>query len=339
MKALRITEPGKTEIVELPQPTPGTGEVLLRVRIIGYCGSDLSTFLGRNPLVAYPRIPGHEISATVVTLGSGVPETITVGTDVTVVPYTHCGICAACRRQRANACRGNQTLGVQRDGALAEFLVVPWPKLVIAPGLSPLQLALVEPLTVGFHAADRGRVDDTDTVMVIGCGMIGLGAIARAVNRGANVIAVDVDNAKLAIAREIGARHAVNSRESDLGQQLQTLTDGHGPDVIIEAVGSPATYRAAVEHVGFTGRVVCIGYAKEEVPLPTRLFVQKELDILGSRNATPRDFAAVTTYLRQGRFPIERVITTRVALAEAGAALQRWADQPAAVTKILVDVG
>jgi threonine dehydrogenase-like Zn-dependent dehydrogenase len=109
--------------------------------------------------------------------------------------------------------------------------------------------------------------------------------------------------------------------------------------VVIEAVGSPATYRAAVEHVGFTGRVVCIGYAKEDVSFPTRLFVQKELDIMGSRNATPRDFAAVTTYLRQGLFPVERVISVRAPLADAGAALQRWADQPAVVTKILVDVG
>ena len=125
MKALFITGPGHSELRELPVPEPGPEEVLLRTRVVGMCGSDLNTFRGKNPMVSYPRIPGHEIAATVEATGEGVPPEWTVGIDVTVSPYTSCEKCASCRRKRPNACANNRTLGVQRDGAMADFFVVP----------------------------------------------------------------------------------------------------------------------------------------------------------------------------------------------------------------------
>ena len=338
MKALQITEPHHSEIVKIPQPSPAPGEVLLQIRKIGFCGSDLATFQGHNPLVNYPRIPGHEISATISAVTSGVPEMLVSGMKVTVVPYTNCGACASCRRGRFHACRFNQTLGVQRDGALTEFLAVPWQKVIVAPGLSDVQLALVEPLTVGFHAVDRGRVEAEDAVLVFGCGMIGLGAIAGALYRKSRVIAVDIDDAKLSIARRIGAAHTINSKSGDLHQQLQALTSGHGPDVVVEAVGSPLTYRTAVEVVAFAGRVVYIGYSKEEVSFATKLFVQKELDILGSRNATAADFERVTRYLAESRFPVSDVVSRTVSPEQAGEALSAWSSNPGAYTKILVEL-
>jgi threonine dehydrogenase-like Zn-dependent dehydrogenase len=338
MKAFRIASPGKTEVVDLPKPAPALSEVLLRVRKVGLCGSDLATFKGANPLVSFPRIPGHEIAATVEAVGDAVPDTVEAGSDLTVVPYTNCGTCSSCQRGRFNACRNNQTLGVQRDGALAEYFVVPWRKLCATPGLSLTELALVEPLTVGFHAADRGEVTDNDTVAVFGCGMIGLGAIARAVDRGACVIVVDIDDGKLEIARRVGARHTINSRTADLHAELARLTQKHGPDVAIEAAGLSVTSRAAVDEVAFAGRVVCIGYTKEETAFATKLFVQKELDIRGSRNATPLDFQTVAGFLAKRTFPINDVLTREVTLSEVGAALTAWADRPGEVTKILVDM-
>ena len=274
MKALQITAPGRTEITDIPQPSPRVGEALLRVRSVGFCGSDLSTFQGRNPMVSYPRIPGHEIGGTIVSLGEGVPVEFRVGIDVTVVPYSNCGQCASCRRGRAYACKGNQTLGVQRDGAMTEYICVPWEKLIAVTGLGVRELSLVEPLTVGFHAARRGRVEAADIVAVFGCGMIGLGAIAGAASAGATVIAIDIDDEKLSLAKSLGALHGVNSKKEKLHERLQELSGGHGPDLIIEAVGNPLTYRAAVDEVAFTGRVVCIGYAKDEVSFATKLFVQ-----------------------------------------------------------------
>lgn len=338
MKALTIPAPRQVEVSEVSKPEPRDGEVLLRVRRVGFCGSDLTTYLGKNPMVDYPRIPGHEIAATIESVTREVPEFLAPGMDVTVMPYTSCGACPSCRRGRFNACRSNKTLGVQRDGALAEYLALPWQKIVPADGLSLTELALVEPLTVGFHAVDRARVDDTSTVMVLGCGMIGLGAVARAVHRGADVIAVDIDDAKLGVAKGFGANHAVNSKTSDLHASIQALTDGDGPDVVVEAAGNPVTYRAAFEEAAFSGRVVCIGYAKEDVSLATRLFVQKELDVHGSRNATPTDFQAASAYLGRGGFPVESVVSRTVGIGDAPDALRDWAEDPPTVTKILVNM-
>jgi threonine dehydrogenase-like Zn-dependent dehydrogenase len=238
-----------------------------------------------------------------------------------------------------NACRSNQTLGVQRDGAFTQFIVVPWEKLVRSEILSLAEHALVEPLSVGFHAVARGRVSSTDTVMVFGCGMIGLGAISgAALLRGARVIAVDVDDAKLALARKAGAAETINSQVENLHDKLQVLTNGDGPGVVIEAVGLPATFRAAVDEVSFAGRVVYIGYAKEAVNYETKYFVMKELDIMGSRNATMQNFADVIKVLESGRYPVKQTITQAVPFGEAGAALAGWAADPRRVTKIHVEM-
>ncbi len=168
-------------------------------------------------------------------------------------------------------------------------------------------------MSVGFHAVSRGAVTDIDYVLVIGCGMIGIGAIVRASMRGANVIAMDLDDEKLELATHFGARYTINSKSEDVHTKLQEITGGFGPDVIIEAVGSPITYQTAINEVAFTGRVVCIGYSKQDVTFQTKYFVQKELDIRGSRNAMPSDFRAVINYLRSAQTPYHKVITSVIA--------------------------
>jgi 2-desacetyl-2-hydroxyethyl bacteriochlorophyllide A dehydrogenase len=339
MKAFVLDAPGEGRVTEIPAPPqPGAGEVLLKIQIVGMCGSDLSTFAGKNPLVTYPRIPGHEIAAVVAAAGSDVPEEFQPGVAVTMLPYSSCGSCAACRRGRQNACQNNQTLGVQRNGALTEFVLAPWTKLRRAPALPLQTLAMVEPLTVGNHAVTRGRITAADTVLVIGCGMVGLGAVAGAAFRGARVLAMDMDDAKLELARRAGAQHLIDGRSGDALEQIRNLSDGQGPDVVIEAVGTPRTFQMAVEIVSFTGRVVYIGYAKEPVSYETKLFVQKELDILGSRNATPADFEEVIAMLESGRFPVDDVVSLVVPLEGAGEALARWSADPPSMRKVMVEV-
>jgi len=336
MKALMIDRPGEARVVDIERPTADPREATMRIRRIGLCGTDLSTFLGKNPLVTYPRIPGHEVAATLERVPAndlGLAE----GMDVTLSPYTSCGTCTSCRQGRVNACRANQTLGVQRDGALLDHFSMPLAKLFAAP-LPIEELCLVEPLTVGCHAVSRGRVSASDTVAIFGCGGVGLGAVSAAAFRGANVITIDVDDRKLVIARNAGARHSINSTREDVHTRLQEITGGHGPDVIIEAVGRPDTFRAAVEEVAFTGRVVYIGYAKDHVSYETRLFVQKELDILGSRNALAEDFREVIRMFEQKRFPTAEAISTTVPLKDAPAILRAWSENPAAYTKIMIAV-
>ena len=338
MKALQIPEAGKTAVIDIPRPEAGAGEVLLKIVYVGFCGSDLNTFRGANAMAKPAVIPGHEVSAVIEAVGEGVPSSLAPGLRVTVNPYTACGRCASCRAGRPNACENNETLGVQRDGAMREYLVLPWQKVIPAPDLQAQEVALVEPMSVGFHAVSRAQVTDIDTVMVIGCGMVGLGAVVRASLRGARVIAADIDPAKLSMARSLGASFTLNSMSPEFHDRLREATDGFGPDVVIEAVGSPATYRMAVEEVAFAGRLVCIGYAKSEVSLPTSLFVKKELDIRGSRNALPSDFEAVIRYLQGASGRVGGLVSGTVSPDEAQSALEAWNAAPGKVFRILVKI-
>ena len=324
------------KVIDMPEPQMGDNEVLLKMRYVGFCGSDLNTFRGGNPMVKMPVVPGHEVGAEIVKVGKNVPEGLKPGMIVTVNPYTNCGKCASCRNSRVNACQHNETLGVQRNGAMREFIVLPWEKVIPAGLLTPRTCALIEPMSVGFHAVSRAQVTDIDVVLVIGCGMVGMGAVVRAAQRGATVVAADIDDEKLALARQMGASYTVNTRTDDVHARLLEMTSGFGPDVVIEAVGSTVTYQMAVDEVAFTGRVICIGYAKAEVSFQTKYFVQKELDIRGSRNAQPSDFRAVIHYLERGTCPVDKLISNEVAPEDAPAAMEQWAENPGHVFRILV---
>ena len=338
MKAIKIIAERQMAVVDIEEPRMGDNEVLLRLSYVGFCGSDLNTFLGRNPMVHMPVIPGHEVGAVIEKVGSKVPDGLKPGMVVTVNPYTNCGNCASCRNGRVNACEHNETLGVQRDGAMRERIALPWEKIIPAGQLSPRTSALIEPMSVGFHAVSRAQVTDIDVVMVIGCGMVGMGAVVRSAQRGAIVIAADIDDEKLALARKMGETYTVNTMTEDENARLQEMTGGFGPDVVIEAVGSPITYQMAVNEVAFTGRTVCIGYAKTEVSFQTKFFVQKELDIRGSRNALPSDFRAVNRYLEKGTCPVDALISKVVKPENASDAMNEWAAAPGKVFRILVDM-
>jgi len=336
MKTIQITTPSQIDVIEIEKPSFKENEVLLRLEYVGFCGSDLNTWRGNNALAKMPVIPGHEVGAVIEAIGSAVPAALSLGQTVTVNPYTNCGHCSSCRNGRVNACKDNQTLGVQRDGAMRQYIALPWEKIIPAGSISPRDCALIEPMSVGFHAVSRAQVTDIDTVMVIGCGMVGLGAIVRASLRGATVIAADIDEEKLSLARRMGAKFSVNTKSDDIHAKLQEFTQGYGPDVIIEAVGSPVTYQMAVNEVSFTGRVICIGYAKADVTFQTKLFVQKELDIRGSRNADPADFRAVIGYMEMGTCPTDELISKIVAPEEASQSMQWWSENPGKVFRILV---
>jgi len=337
MKAIQFASPRDVRIVDVPEPVMGPEDVLIEVRYIGLCGSDLNTYRGLMPLVQYPRIPGHEISGVIVDAGDKAAAYIHLGDEVTVSPYTACGVCPACRAGRPNCCQHNQTLGVQRDGALQSHIAVPYSKIYTHPGLSSQELALVEPLSVGYHAANRGRISEIDTVLVMGAGTVGVGVIAAAVRKGATVIALDVDDNKLIQARKFGASHTINSQRQDPMAAITALTHGEGVSVAVEAVGLPQTYRLAIEAVSYAGRVVYVGYAKREVSYDATDFVRKELDILGSRNAL-RVFPAVMKMLAQRAHPFIDLISAIYPFEQTADALRDWDAQPGAYSKILIDL-
>ncbi len=338
MKALAIDKVNHCAFVEACVRELGPQDVLLNIRVVGLCGSDLNTFSGLNPLVALPRIPGHEIGATISQVGADVDPQFQPGASVIVIPYTTCGDCPACTAGRVNACQFNRTLGVQQDGGLADQLVVNQDRLIVNSTLDFSQMALVEPLSVGFHAISRGNVGAQDTVLVLGGGMIGVGAILGAKARGARVIVSEVSAAKHPLLKAIGADAVLNPDATDLKAQLLDHTNGAGPDVVVEAVGLPQTFREAVDLVSFAGRVVYIGYAKSEVTYNTSIFNLKELDIMGSRNATRTDFEEVIAFLECNSEIASPLISKVFSWGEADQAFDHWIAHRDETFKIMIDV-
>lgn len=337
MKAISLTEPRQVDIIEVPEPQFGPEDVLIDVHYVGLCGSDLNTYRGAFQLVTYPLIPGHEISGIVAAKGEQVPESTQVGDKVTVSPYTSCGVCPACNAGRPNCCQFNQTLGVQRDGALSDRMAISYRRVESSTILSLKELVLVEPLSVGYHAANRGRVTEMDSVLAIGCGTIGIGVIAAAARKRAMVIATDIDDGKLAVATQFGAQYTVNSTQRDLLAAIAELTGNEGVSVAIEAVGLPDTYRLAIDAVAYAGTVVYVGYAKKSVCYDTTDFVRKELDILGSRNAL-RVFPAVIKMLEGRQKPFEELVTQIYPFDQTGQAFRDWDAAPGDFNKILIDL-
>jgi threonine dehydrogenase-like Zn-dependent dehydrogenase len=289
------------------------------------------------PFVTFPRIPGHEISGIIRQKGTEVSAAYKIGDAVTVSPYTQCGTCPSCRQGRFNCCQYNQTLGVQRDGALTRYIVVPAEKVYSSSRLSLLELSLVEPFSVGYHAANRGGVRETDTVLLLGCGTIGMGALSAAVRKGATVIAVDLDDHKLQLAEKFGARFSINPSKENPKDALMRMTNNEGANIAIEAAGSPATFNLALELVAFGGRVVTIGYSKEETSIKTQLIVSKELDIDGSRNAL-RVFPSVIKMFELKEKPYTDMITRIFPFEETPEAFSYWNENPGKVSKIIIDV-
>lgn len=339
MKAIVIDQIGHAEFRDHQTRAPGPDEVLVAVQHVGLCGSDLNTFAGRNPLVALPRIPGHEIGGVIAARGDGVGADYPIGAKVIVIPYTTCGTCPACRQGRENACQFNRTLGVQQDGGLCDTIVVRTDRLIVNDTLPDTQLALVEPLSVGFHACARGRVAADETVLVLGGGMIGIGAILGALSRGAQVIVSEPSPDKAATLTALGAAHVVNPTQEDLVAAVDTLTNGRGVDVVIEAAGVAETFRQAIDLAPFGGRVVYIGYAKTEVSYDTKFFNLKELDILGSRNALPADFEAVIAYLTDHPEVTPLLVSKTFDWTDADQAFDHWVEHRDQIFKIVVHVG
>lgn len=335
MKVVRVTEPGEIAVVDLPVPTPRPGEALVKVAYAGICGSDLQTFTGNQPFASYPRVPGHEWSGVIAEL----PEPafgLAVGDLVTGNPYFNCGHCYSCRRGRVNCCESNQTMGVHRDGAFQQYIVMPVELLYPAAGLDPRTVAMVEPFSIGWHGMNRARVGAGDRVLILGAGAIGMLTMVSALARGAEVHIADVVASRLVIAEQLGAASTIDLTDQPIEEVTAELTAGDGFDVVGEATGLPVSFLNAMTAAAFGGRIALIGNGTREVSFNQSLIIKKELDVVGSRNSLDA-FVPLIELLQQGKVDISPVLTSVVPAAETIAAMQDLLDNPAANVKVLVE--
>lgn len=301
------------EMRELARPSPGPGEILVRVAACGVCHTDLHYLdHGVPTFKAPPVVLGHEISGTVVAAGPGV-EAGLIGSAVLLAPVTTCGICAACRSGRENVCAAQRMIGNSVDGGYAEYVVTSARDAFALPAELPLleSCVIADALTTAFHAVvRRALVSPGERVAVIGCGGLGLNVIQVAAMLGARVVAVDLDPSKLRLAMELGASAAVDAREGDVARRVRRETEG-GADVAIEAIGIPATQEESVAMLRTGGRAVFLGSSAKPMTLQGGRVMYRELTVIGTLGCRPVDFPVVLDLVRRGRLVVTPLVTHR----------------------------
>ena len=338
MQAIELSKPQTFRMIEIPEPAePGPGEVLVRTHRCGICGTDISGYLGKMPFFEYPRIPGHELGVEVLRIGEGVTN-VSVGDCCSVEPYMHCGRCYACRQGAINCCEHLKVIGVMIDGGLRPRFLVRAEKLHRSSQLSFDQLALVETLAIGCHAADRGSVGQGDTCLVIGAGPIGLATLEFVRLRGAQPIVLDLDAQRLAFCRNrLGIAHTFVPGD-DLELQLKSCCAGHLPDIVIDATGSHASMSKSFSLVAPTGRLVFVGLTTDEVVFRHPVFHRPEGTLLCSRNALPKDFQKIIVWIEDGRIDTSPWITHKIPFGEVARQFPQIIRPEAKAIKAMIEV-
>lgn len=335
MLAIFCDKPGLLSPKELPKPHRGEGEVLIRIRRIGVCGTDLHIFTGNQPYLSYPRIMGHELSGTV----EEAPDSsnLQAGDVVTVIPYISCGHCSACLKGKSNCCRNIGVLGVHRDGGMVEYLSVPSQFVLKAEGLTLDQAAMTEFLAIGAHAVRRGAVEAGQQVLIVGAGPIGMAVAVFAVSNGGVVTMIDSREDRLTFCKDqLGIAHSVTLGDGDK-EQLSQITGGDFFDVVFDATGNPKAMERGFSFVGHGGAYVLVSIVASDISFNDPEFHKRETTLLGSRNATREDFDVVLEAQRAGKVP-DALITHRMTLSEVPARFADLTNPKAGVIKGMVEV-
>lgn len=337
MKYIACKQPGHFQFGEKDLPVAGAGEALIDIKRIGICGTDLHAFKGDQPFFTYPRILGHELSGTVNSVDSSVAN-VKVGDRVVVVPYLNCGNCVACRNDKTNCCTQLKVLGVHVDGGMQEQIAVPAEFLIPVNELSLDQAALIEPLAIGAHALFRSKIVSGETLVVVGCGPIGLGLMKLAQLLGNKVIAIDVNPDRLTYAKEkLGIEHTVNGRKDPVAQ-VEAITNGDLAGAVFDATGNKAALDSGVQYMAHGGQYILVGLLKGDLQFYHPDIHAKEASILCSRNATFTDFHQVIDVLYDGNFPVDSFITHRAPFDRMIDHFSGWLEPENGVIKAMVTI-
>ncbi|OAS89079.1 MULTISPECIES: zinc-binding alcohol dehydrogenase family protein [Metabacillus] len=310
MKAIVCENPNDLKMIEMAKPTLKRGEALVTIKRIGICGTDIHAYKGNQPFFTYPRILGHELSGIIEEVeknDSGLKK----GDHVAIIPYMYCGKCIACVAGKTNCCTDLYVIGVHIDGGMCETLSVPVSHLIKIDGISLDEAAMLEPMSIGAHAVRRSFLKEGDNVLVIGAGPIGLGVMAFAKYRGARVIAMDINEERLAFCQNWAKVDETVCVKNEPLQKIQDITNGDLPSIVFDATGNIQSMNQAFRYAAHGGSIVFVGLAKGDIIFHDPDFHKKELTLMGSRNATKEDFREVIEAVKSSSIVLEDLITHR----------------------------
>jgi len=334
MNALVCVKPGEFSFREKVLDKPLPNHVLLKIRRIGICGTDLHAFEGTQPYFSYPRILGHELSGDICDWTGTAPPVVSGG-RATFIPYFNCGTCIACRNGKPNCCTTLNVCGVHSDGGMVEYLQVPADKLVPSD-LSYEELALTEPLAIGAHGIRRAQVQPGEFVLIVGAGPIGLGVMEFARLAGGQVIAMDVNEDRLLFCKEnLQVPYTVNAKSPDAMTTIRDITNGDMPTVVIDATGNLQAIEKGFEYLSHAGRYVLVGLQRERIGVIHPEFHKREATLMSSRNATREDFQTVISAMRSGLINPMNYITHRVSFDQLATKFPTFLDPTQKVIKAM----
>ncbi|MBM4761253.1 zinc-binding alcohol dehydrogenase family protein [Bacillus sp. B15-48] len=336
MKAVRIPKPHEIILEEVEQPViSNANEVLVKIKRVGICGSDMHIYHGTNPLATYPRVVGHEVAGEVVSVGEAVTN-LKPGDHVVVEPIRYCGKCYACRQGRPNVCKELSVFGVHEDGGMREFVVLPEKQLHrVDPSLDWDEVVLAEPYTIGAQATWRGNVQEGDTVFIQGAGPIGICALKMAKLAGATVMISDLKEERLAFAKENGADFIIHAGSEEVEAKVMEYTNGEGANVVVDAVCLPFTFELGPKVASVAGTVVVLGFDERPSQISQLPITKKELAIVGSRLQT-NQFKKVVQLLNEKKLQHNGLVTHKFALNDVKEAFKYVEENPDTVRKALI---
>lgn len=336
MKAVQVRKAHELIIQEVEKPRiSNSTDVLVKVKRVGICGSDMHIYHGTNPLATLPRVVGHEVAGEVVEIGQDVAG-IKVGDHVVIEPISYCGECYACRKGRQNVCEKLSVFGVHEDGGMREWFVLPEKQLhVVDPALAWEEIVLAEPYTIGAQAVWRGEVEEGETVLIQGAGPIGICILKMAKLQGASVMITDLSDERLEFAKDSGADITVHAGKEDVQKRVEEWTNGEGANVVIDAVCLPMTFELSFDVVSTAGRIVVLGFDESPSSVSQLPITKKEVTVKGSRLQTDQ-FPKVVKLLNEGKLRHEGLVTHTFSLDDIQEAFNFVENHPEQVRKAII---
>jgi threonine dehydrogenase-like Zn-dependent dehydrogenase len=341
MRAAVAERVGVMAVVDRPDPgEPGPGQVLVRPEAVGLCGSDYHLFAGEMSEAAggsqFPRVLGHEVGATIAAVGPDCRPDLSGGRRVAMLPISSCGRCYPCSVGRPNACDNFQLVGIHLDGGLQEQLILPQDQVFPIEVGDGVLAALTEPVSVAVHAVHRGRVQSGERLVVLGGGPIGQCVTLVALELGADVLLIDLQESRLEMARPLGAETLAWTTAAEVVADARAWGGPGGPPVAIDATGVPAAVRAMIDMVASAGRAVQVGMANDDAPIRIGSLTEKELDVLGASCCTAEDFAEAVGVVERNADALARLVSHQFALHRAPEAMRFAMSNPTEVMKVVI---